>query len=169
LLDLLADGHAPPAEDAFVRVPPHGRVGFVDSRFRLLSLKAHFADPQFLGQLLQLAFAVLHTDQAILRMRGKQQLHRKFAGLVYFLGIRMNHQPFCHGKNAGSLEVSVPFDFDQAYPARADGLDFRQIAQGGNADIGRLGRIQDGCSRGNRHMFSVDGQANHAHFSISFF
>ncbi len=72
LLNLLTDRHAPPAQDAFARIPSDGRSRIINPRLRFLSLETNFANPHFFSQPLKLTLQVPCASQAFLRMGGKE-------------------------------------------------------------------------------------------------
>ena len=161
VLPFAADRHAAAALDALAVVAHQGRRGGVDPLAGLFAGEGDFADAQFGGQGLQLAVVVAVAGLALAVVLGEQQFHHQPPRVANAAAVGGDLHALGGGHGAGGGQVPRSLDFDDAHPARADVLHPFHVAERGNADPDRLGRLEDGRAFGNLDELVVDVQADH--------
>ena len=141
-LDLVAHGHAAPAEDALVGVTPDGRRRDVE---QLVLLHAHVllgTGAQLLSQRGQLATARPVAHEAVLGMVGHHQLHDGAPGLEQPRGVSLHLHAVGGEEGATGLQPRGAFDLDHTHAARRRGRRGPvERAQMGDVDAGARGHL----------------------------
>ncbi len=134
-LYFLAYRDASPAEDAFILVPSYCRRRFVNAAPTFCAGKTHFPDAEVVGKLLQFAVKVPGAGEAFKGMIGEEHFYRESPCLPYPFGVCKYLDAVCRMGHACCLKGAISLYLDEANPARADSLHFREIAQGGDMDV----------------------------------
>ncbi|OPZ70786.1 MAG: hypothetical protein BWY83_01472 [bacterium ADurb.Bin478] len=155
VLHLMADAHAAAAEDAFFRIALDGGAGQVDfgsAPFALITVIAHLV---LFRKFLQLAVAVAHAHQTILRVIGDQQLDDGLARPPYLRRVGLNLHPFGHRKSARRNQTALSLHFHHADAAGTGGSKVFQIAQRGDVHAFALRHGENGLARVGPNLFVV--------------
>ena len=96
--------------------------------------KRRSPDAQFLGQRLQLAVAVAHAVEAVVRMVGQQQLDDGLARLDRPGRMRLDLHALGHRAGAAGNEAALALDLHDAHAAGAGGGQPFDVAERGNVD-----------------------------------
>ncbi len=123
-------------------------------------LKADIVDAQLVGQLLQLASAVLVTGSAVPAVGGQQQLHDELAVLAQTLGMGVDHHAVPGLFRAGGEEAASVV-LHHAQTAGAENGQLRLVAQGRNLETGLADDGQNILLVGKFYLFSVDCNSTH--------
>ena len=95
-------------------------------------------------QILQTARAITHAIAAIKIVARANELEIRLARCFCAVGARTNHHAFCGWRVARGAQALVAFDLHTAHAAGADIAQPLEVAQRRNADVRRLGSIEDG-------------------------
>ena len=162
-LDLLAHLNATHAADAAVLDAHHG-VGEVGGDVLQILDIVVAQQVIVVAQGLQLAVAAAGTLGAVVLVLAEDQPQVYAPGLADTGRIGMYHHALHHRVVAGGDEPGVTLHLYHADAAGGDLVDALQIAQGGNADVGASGGLQNGGALRHGDGFLVDGQRYHLLF-----
>ena len=95
-------------------------------------------------QILQAARAITHAIAAIKIVARANELEIRLTRCFRAVGARTNHHAFCSWRVARGAQAFIAFDLHAAHAAGADITQPLEIAQRWNADVRRLGSIEDG-------------------------
>ena len=121
--------------------------------------------------ILQRALAALVAHRAVERVVDEEELDHAPLGLAGHLGgvLRVDLHAGADGLGAGRDGLGAlghdpvapgPGDFDQALPARGDGLEQRVVAKARDPHADPLGGADDERPGGNRHLLAVDREVD---------
>lgn len=148
------------AQDALVGVADDGGRGKVYGLDLPVIFKADIVDAQLVGQLLQLAPAVLVTGGAVPAVGGQQQLHDELAVLAQTLGMGVDHHAVPGFFRAGGEEAASVV-LHHAQTAGAENGQLRLVAQGRDLETGLANDGQNILLVGKFYLFSVDCNSTH--------
>jgi len=117
-LNLIADAHATPAEDALFRIAHHGMAGILHRKALALTFEQSLAHAQRIGEVLQFAAPIAFAGLALARVVVQQQFHDIASRLANLRGIGAHHHPFGNLRAARGHEKGAVFDLDEADAAR---------------------------------------------------
>ena len=162
-LDLLAHLDAPHAADAAV-FDAHHRVGEIGGDvFQVLDVVVT-QQVIVVAQCLELAAAAAGTLGAADLMLAEDQPQVHAPCLTDSGRVGVHHHALHHGVVAGGHQPRVPLHLHHTDAARGDLVDILEIAQGGDADIGAPGGLQNGRALRHGDHFLVDRQSYHLLF-----
>lgn len=125
------------------------------------------AQPQIVGQLLQLAVAAAHAVGTVAVVLREDQLHVGAPGLPDPRGIGVDHHAVPDVVVAGGHQLVDAFNLHQADAAGGDFVELLQIAQAGNGDANAPGGAENGGVPGNGNGYAVDCAIDHLyHFFV---
>ncbi len=126
----------------------------IDGIVLKLAFKTDVLNVQFLGQGLKLTVLASDTGQALLLMRGQDELQGDLSGFTDLGAVGDNLQALGNGVHTGGLEASGA-DVYNTHTACADFIDILEEAKGGNIDAGTPGCLKNCGPLGGLHFFSV--------------
>jgi hypothetical protein len=161
LLQVDAGADAAAAQDALVHVAHHGMAGLVHLVPRLVGMpEVEPVHSVFPGQVLELAIQVPGAGVAFAVVVGQQQVHDVATGLPHLGGVGLHRDGGGDGVGAGGVQAPLPLDLHQADATHAGDAQVLVVAQGGDADVELLGRLQDGGAQGHLDPVAVDGDGH---------
>ena len=170
--DLRLEARAPLAQDAPVAVQEDLGGDLDGLGVGALDVDEPRALPPVRERLiLQRALAALVAHRAVERVVDEEELDHAPLGLAGHLGgvLRVDLHAGADGLGAGRDGLGAlghdpvapgPGDFDQALPARGDGLEQRVVAEARDPHADPLGGADDERPGGNRHLLAVDREVD---------
>ena len=159
-LHLFANLYAAHTFDAAVFHANHG-VGKIIRRAAQVLYVVIAQQVIVVAQLLQLAVAAAGTLGAANIVLAEQQSQVDTAGLTHAGRIGMYHHALGHHIVARRHQAFVTFHLHHADTAGADLVQLFQIAQRGDIQLGRAGRLQNGGALRHAHCFLINCQCYH--------
>ena len=146
-LHLVAHLHAAHAFDALARLTHQREIAGADVLFRRV-LIGEADDIQIVRNGLQLAVAGAHAGRAMAVVLAEDQLHIHLARLAHTRAVGENLHPLFGGGVARGGKAVYAFDLHNADAARADLVEFFEIAQGRDRDARLFCGVKDRGSFG---------------------
>ena len=164
VLDVLADGDAAAAQDAFAVVADQMDGGLIEIRHHGLGgTELVGIGAVFLGQGLQLAVGGTDAAKAVHPVVGEHELQRHLAGSAEGGGVGLDLHPLGHLLEAGHGVGAGALHLDHAHTAGADGVNILQVAESGDMDPGLLRRHQNSVIGRDLDFDPVDLDMNSTH------
>ena len=159
-LDLVAHLHAAHTAHAAILNAHHGVGEIVLRLFQVVGVVVT-QEVIVVGKLLQLAIAAAGTLGAVGVVLAEQQTHIHPPGLPGPGRIGMHHHALGHHVIAGGDQARIPLDLHHAQPASSNFVDALEIAEGGDFDVHRAGRLQNGGTLRHGDRLSVNDKIYH--------
>ena len=105
---------------------------------------------------------------AVHRVVRQQQLQRQLSGSAHRLGVGMYHHALPHPGGAGVLEGMRALYLHHTHAAGGTGIQFFQIAQGGDVDAVCTRNLQNRGAGRHGQGLAVNGQIHVCHVHASF-
>ena len=160
-LHFVTGAHAARASDALVGLEGEVRVrhivGLAHVVFAVIAI-AHIAQADFGRGILQFAIVVGAAGQAIERVVGDVEFHHRLADSGNFVGLGVDHHARHDRSGAAGRSAAHAIDFDQAHPARSEGVDAVGRTETGDRAPAFTSRAHHAGAGRNGHFAPVDGQ-----------
>ena len=141
-LNLIADLHTTPAQNTFLRIPHDGRrTPVLLLMAELLVIADIEVHSDILRYLLQVAFSVLRTYEAFLRMSRKNQFQNISSRFQYLRGGRLHDHSLRNRCAARRRKQSLSFYLDHADAADRLDAQILMITESRNVDTGFFRRL----------------------------